>query len=143
MQSQQHLTAKTKKIWVDLDNSPHVPFFAPIIAELERRGYEVIVTARDCFQVCDLAKLYNLQYKRIGHHYGKSKLFKVAGLCTRAVQLAPAVLPEKPDLAISHGSRAQLLLSAVARIPSVVIMDYEFVGGLLSIKPGWVMVPET
>ena len=26
------------KIWVDLDNTPHVPFFKPIIRELEKRG---------------------------------------------------------------------------------------------------------
>ena len=39
------------KIWIDLDNSPHVPFFAPIIEELQKRGYSVVVTARDCFQV--------------------------------------------------------------------------------------------
>jgi len=25
------------KIWIDLDNSPHVPFFAPIIEELQKR----------------------------------------------------------------------------------------------------------
>ncbi len=32
-----------KKIWIDLDNSPHVPFFAPIIDELDRRGYSLIL----------------------------------------------------------------------------------------------------
>ena len=27
-----------RKVWIDLENSPHVPFFAPIMKELERRG---------------------------------------------------------------------------------------------------------
>jgi hypothetical protein len=40
-----------KTIWIDLDNSPHVPFFAPIIKELRRCGYSVLLTARDAFQV--------------------------------------------------------------------------------------------
>ena len=34
-----------KKVWIDIDNSPHVPFFLPIIKELENRGAEVVLTA--------------------------------------------------------------------------------------------------
>jgi uncharacterized protein len=131
-----------KKVWIDLDNSPHVPFFAPIIEQLRNRGCKLLITARGCFQVCELANLFGLDYRRIGRHYGKSRVLKVAGLGVRALQLAPAVFQEKPDLAISHGSRAQLLVSAVARVPSVVIVDYEFARGLALMKPGWMMVPE-
>ena len=39
-----------KKIWIDLDNSPHVPFFTPIIEELEQRGYRVLLTAGMLFR---------------------------------------------------------------------------------------------
>jgi hypothetical protein len=39
------------KIWIDIDNTPHVPFFIPIIRELEKRGHSVVVTASDAFQV--------------------------------------------------------------------------------------------
>lgn len=131
-----------RKIWIDLDNSPHVPFFSPIIEELERRGYQVFITARDCFQVCELADILGLNYKRVGRHYGKSKLLKVAGLCLRALQLVPSILREKPNLAISHGSRAQLLLSSLVGVPSIVIVDYEFVKGLGLVHPTWVMVPD-
>ena len=35
------------KIWIDLDNTPHVPFFKPIIRELEQRGFSVVLTARE------------------------------------------------------------------------------------------------
>ena len=59
-----------------MDNSPHVPFFNPIINELKQRDYRVVVTVRDCFQVCGLADLYELQYKRIGRHYGKKLLIE-------------------------------------------------------------------
>jgi len=135
-------TIRTKKIWVDLDNSPHVPFFTPIIEELESRGFRLLVTARDCFQVCELADLFDLNYKRIGRHYGRNKLLKLIGLATRALQLAPTIIREKPDAALSHGSRSQLLAAAIMRIPSVVILDYEFVRGVVFIKPSWVIVPE-
>jgi uncharacterized protein len=135
-------TVPMKKIWIDLDNSPHVPFFAPIIDELRSRGFRVLVTARDCFQVCELADLLDLSYQRIGRHYGANKVLKLAGLCTRSLQLAPTIVREKPDVALSHGSRSQLLAAAIMRIPSVVIIDYEFAKGLVLMKPGWVMVPE-
>jgi len=129
-------------IWIDLDNTPHVPFFAPIITELERRGYSVLVTARDCFQVCDLAKLLGVRHRPIGRHLGKHKLLKIAGLCGRAAQLAPTVFSQKPDLALSHGSRAQLLVSSVLGVPSMLVMDYEFAKGLQLLRPRWIMMPD-
>jgi hypothetical protein len=135
-------TSVNRTIWIDLDNSPHVPFFVPIIEELEKRGYSVLVTARDCFQVRDLARLHGLGIKVIGRHYGKLKVLKVVGLCLRALQLAPTVLRERPDVAISHGSRAQLLTCWLLRIPSVVIFDYEFAQGLGILHPRWAMCPE-
>lgn len=130
------------KIWIDLDNSPHVPFFAPIIDELVHSGYSVVVTARDCFQVCDLADLLRLRYVRVGRHYGKNRMLKLAGVCWRALQLLPAVLREKPQLALSHGSRSQLVVANVLRIPAVTIADYEFAKIWMLVRPNWVIIPE-
>ena len=48
----QRKSAKPKKVWIDIDNSPHVPFFLPIIEELEKANIEVVLTARDIYQVC-------------------------------------------------------------------------------------------
>ncbi len=129
---------RRKKIWIDLDNSPHVPFFHPIMAELKKK-YDVCVTARDCFQVCGLADLYNIEYERIGRHYGRNVLFKYAGLVIRSLQLAPAAYRMKPDLAVSHGSRSQLMACDFLGIPSVLIMDYEYSAHL---EPTWLILPE-
>ena len=131
-----------KKIWIDLDNSPHVPFFVPIIEELQKRNYSILVTARDCFQVRELANLFQLNHKLIGRHSGKSKIHKVAGLCVRALQLIPAVLKEKPDLAVSHCSRSQLIASVCLGIPSLQMGDYEFATGWAFIHPTWHMCPD-
>jgi len=136
------MAAAKGKIWIDLDNSPHVPFFVPIIEQLQERNYSVVVTARDCFQVRELADLFHLNYTLIGHHSGKSKIRKVAGLCFRALQLMPTVLREKPDLAISHCSRAQLIASVCLGIPSLQMGDYEFATGWAFIRPTWHMCPE-
>lgn len=131
-----------KKVWIDLENSPHVPFFKPIIEELEKRGHSVLLTARDCFQVCDLADLLGLQYERIGRHYGKHTIAKLTGLGIRVLQLSSTVLKHKPDLAISHGSRSMFVLASVLRIPTVTIFDYEHARWVKVLKPSWVMAPE-
>jgi len=131
-----------KRIWIDLDNSPHVPFFIPIKKELEDRGYEVLLTARDAYQVSDLVEFYGLQCKKIGRHFGRNKLFKIAGVVIRALRLIPLVIKEKPGLAVSHGSRAQTLASSLLRIKSINIGDYEFVQDLVIFRPSWQVVPE-
>ncbi len=133
---------RPKKIWVDLENSPHVPFFKPIIEQLEQRGHSVMVTARDCFQVCELADLFHMKYKKIGHHYGKHTLAKLTGLGVRVLQMTPTVLHEKPDLALSHGSRSLFLLSSLLRIPTLTIFDYEHTKWVSMFQPTWVMAPD-
>jgi uncharacterized protein len=134
--------SEKQRIWVDLDNSPHVPFFAPIIDELENSGYSVFVTARDCFQVCDLADLLHLNYRRVGRHYGKNTILKLTGLCWRALQLLPSILHFKPQLAVSHGSRSQLIVANLLRIPSITVADYEFAKIWMLVRPTWVITPE-
>lgn len=131
-----------KNIWIDLDNSPHVPFFAPIIEELERRGFSVLVTARDCFQVCSLARLLRLPHHRVGRHYGKNPVLKLLGLGIRAAQMMPAALKAKPALALSHGSRSQLIASRLLGIPSVIIGDYEFSRIFAVVRPQCLIVPQ-
>jgi uncharacterized protein len=133
---------KNKKIWIDLDNSPHVPLFVPIKNELEKRGYSVFVTTRDGFQVCSLADHHNLKHKIIGKHYGANKLLKMLGTVWRSLQLAPTVLKEKPDLSLSHGSRSMMLLSSFLRIPTVLMFDYEYVYNLPFVRPILGIAPE-
>jgi predicted glycosyltransferase len=130
------------RIWIDLDNTPHVPFFKPIIRELEKRGYKVVLTARDAFQVCELATQSGLVYRKVGRHYGKNRLLKVLGLVWRSLQLLPFVLREKPIMGLSHGSRSQILLCNLLRIPTVMIMDYEHAQTPLLLRPRWEIVPD-
>ncbi|MGD0207766.1 MAG: DUF354 domain-containing protein [Verrucomicrobiota bacterium] len=125
-----------------MDNTPHVPFFKPIIRELEKRGYKVVLTARDAFQVCELATQSGLAYTKVGRHYGKNRLLKVLGLAWRSLQLLPFVLRERPIMGLSHGSRAQILLCNLLRIPTVMIMDYEHAQTPLLLRPRWEIVPD-
>lgn len=130
------------KVWIDLDNTPHVPFFMPILSELRSRGYKVVLTARDAYQVRELVNSYNLPARIIGHHYGKNKAWKVWGFLYRTMQLAPLIIRERPDLAFSLGSRSQLLLGKLIRIPVVITFDYEYSQHIPFLLPDRVIVPE-
>jgi uncharacterized protein len=130
-----------KKIWVDLDNSPHVPFFRPIIDELRKRNYDVLVTARDAYQVRELLEFYGVSARLIGRHYGKHKLLKGIGTCWRALAVTAGVRKEKIDLAITHGSRACVIACALLGIPDILLFDYEFAAKIPGIKPTWLMAP--
>ena len=130
------------KIWIDLNNTPHIPFFIPIIRELKRRGHVIVLTARDAFQVCELADKMNLQYKKIGRHSGKNIVRKVFGLFWRTVQLTPFYLRHRPGLALAHGSRSQFLLGNLVRIPTVVLMDYEGGRSYGLFRSRWGIIPE-
>lgn len=135
------VSARKAVIWIDLDNTPHVPFFKPIIRELKRHGHTVVLTARDAFQVCELAARSGLACDKVGRHYGKNRVMKAWGLCWRSAQLLPTVLGSRPDLALSHGSRSQILLSNLLRIPTVMLMDYEFAETPWLLRPRWEIVP--
>ena len=137
-----HGMKRKPKIWIDLDNTPHVPFFEPIMEELESRGYPLLVTARDAFQVCELADKKGLPYFKVGRHHGKNKFRKATGLMHRASQLASLVLREGPLLGVSHGSRSQLMLSNLLRIPTLLIEDYEYCQFPFMMKPSWILAPD-
>jgi hypothetical protein len=130
-----------QKLWIDLDNSPHVPFFRPIIAELKARGYELVITARDAYQVRELLQYYGVEAKVIGGHYGKHKILKALGTIWRALALINLVRRERPDISLCHGSRGCLITSKVLGIPHLALIDYEFTAGIPSMRPTWIMVP--
>ena len=136
------MKSASKHVWIDLDNSPHVPFFAPIIEELESRGYAVTVTARDAYQVKELADFFKLKCTLVGRHYGKQRLAKILGTAYRGQQLAAIMRKQKPHLAVAHGSRSQTVACMMLRIPSLAMTDYEFINTAAMFKATWMMVPD-
>lgn len=137
------VAAKTNKtVWIDIDNSPHVPFFVPIVEELQQQGIEVFLTARNMYQVCDLLDFFALQCKVIGGHWGKNKVLKVLCNCARVCELIPSVRTARPDLAISHGSRAQILASKILGIPTIMMHDYEYSTKTGFLEADWILMPD-
>lgn len=114
------------KIWFDLDNSPHVPFFKPIFDELQNKNISFEITARDFAQTFELLRLWNIRYHAIGTYGGKNKLMKVLNLFQRSSQVKKFARNKKFSLAVSHGSRAQVVAASRLKIKSVVTFDYEW-----------------
>ncbi len=132
-----------KKIWIDLDNSPHVPLFRPVIGELDRRGVESVITARDYAQTKNLLELWEIPHQLIGRHGGKNKFRKVQNLFERSGELRKHIKSMGVDLALSHGSRTQLVASRTLGIRSIVMMDYEYTESFIFNNfSNYILVPE-
>ena len=76
------------RIWIDLANSPHVPFFRPLVKEFIRRNHEVVVTARDFAETVELATSAGFAPEVIGGHGGGKLSGKAGNLVQRAMALA-------------------------------------------------------
>lgn len=118
-------------IWIDLANSPHVPFFRALIGEFTQRGHSVEVTARRFAQTVELAERAQLNVTIVGEHGGRALKGKVSNLLGRARALRvwarerAQVNGAKFDLAVSHNSYAQIVAARLLNVKAVTLMDYE------------------
>lgn len=118
-----------------------MPFFAPIVASLRARGQPVILTARDGFQVRELADQAGLDCTFLGHHPGAGRVRKVLSYLVRGARLLPTALRHRPVLGVSHGARSQIMACRLAGIPSVELMDYEHAVTPPLARPDWEIIP--
>lgn len=112
-------------VWVDLSNSPHVPFFSALVPALEEDGWQVLLTCRDHAQTVGLARREWPTIEVVGGASPPGRLGKVKALLGRSLALRSHMRPHRPDVALSHGSYAQLAAARLMRLPSVTMMDYE------------------
>ena len=113
------------RIWIDLANSPHVPFFAALREEFRARGHEVEVTAREFAQTIELAEATDLAPVVIGGHGGRELAGKAGNLFGRARALRSWTRGREFDLAVSHNSYSQIIAARSLRLQTVTLMDYE------------------
>jgi hypothetical protein len=114
------------RVWVDLTNSPHVLVLRPVIRALERRGAEVLVTARDFAQTLELCERHGIACEPIGRHRGGRLAAKGVGLVSRSAALARWARGRRIDLALGHGSNDVTVAAWPLRIPSSTAFDYEW-----------------
>jgi len=113
------------RIWIDLANSPHVPFFRPLIADFRAGGHEVFVTARAFAQTVELAERAGMSPVVIGAHGGARLGGKAREIFGRAFALSKWTRGKRFDLAVSHNSYAQIVAARLLRTPAATLMDYE------------------
>jgi len=115
-----------RRLWVDMTNSPHVLVLRPIIAEFSRRGWEVMVTAREFAQTLPLLDRFGIAHTVISHHRGRNMATKAWGLVARTSGMVRFGRGKGFDLAMSHASNDLPVASAILGIPHVTMFDYEF-----------------
>ena len=115
------------KVWIDMTNSPHVPFFRPLVALLEQRGHEVRVSARDFAQTLELLDAAAIEHDVVGPpHGGAGRVGKVRAMGSRVRALRAWAKPQRFDVALSHASHELPLVARSLRVPSAYAYDYEF-----------------
>ncbi|HEU4795252.1 MAG TPA: DUF354 domain-containing protein [Pyrinomonadaceae bacterium] len=114
------------RLWIDLANSPHVPFFKALAGRFAERGHEIEITARDFAETVPLAKAAGFTPQVVGAHGGRQVSVKASNLMSRAWSLATWARKRQFDLAISHNSYSQILAARGLRIRRVTLMDYEY-----------------
>ncbi len=115
------------RVWIDVSNSPQVPFFAPLIALLRARGHEVRVTTREFAQTTELLALHGIDHDVVGpRHGGAGTLGKTRAMAGRLRALRVYASTQRFDLALSHASHELPLVARTLGIPSSYAFDYEF-----------------
>ena len=115
------------RVWIDISNSPQVPFFRPLIALLEQREHEVSVTTRDYAQTLELLQLHGIPHEVVGPgHGGAGAWGKGRAMATRVPLLRRFARRRGFDVGLSHASHELPLVARSLGIPSAYAFDYEF-----------------
>src|SRR2546423_13561306 len=101
----------------------------PVIRDLERRGHEVEVTARDFAQTLGLCERLGIEHTAIGHHRGGGLAAKAGGLIARSGALTRWARGRRVELALGHRSNHITIAPPLLRVPSATMVDYESAAG--------------
>jgi predicted glycosyltransferase len=114
------------RVWIDISNSPQVPFFRPLIALLRERGHDVEVTTREYAQTVELLDLHGIPHEVVGPEHGGAGLAgKARSLAGRLRALRGFAKDRKFHLALSHASHELPLVARSLGVPSAYAFDYE------------------
>jgi predicted glycosyltransferase len=113
------------RLWIDLANSPHVPFFKALTKRFVAQGHEIETTAREFAETVPLAHAAGFAPVVVGVHGGRDVSKKAGTIASRAWALAGWARKRKFDLALSHNSYSQILAARILGLKAVTMMDYE------------------
>ncbi|GAH53527.1 unnamed protein product [marine sediment metagenome] len=100
------------KVWIDIDNAPHVNFMEPVVQGLKEKGIETIITARDYAQTIPLLKMRKIDFIKIDGDYS---LPRIIYTFQRAYRLYNYLKYFDIDVGFSHGSRSMAIAGRLLR----------------------------
>ncbi|HEU4972974.1 MAG TPA: DUF354 domain-containing protein [Gaiellaceae bacterium] len=114
-------------VWIDVSNSPQVPFFRPLLTLLRERGHEVRVTTREYAQTIELLTLHGIEHEVVGPpHGGAGAAGKTRAMAGRLRALRRYASGRGFDVALSHASHELPMVARSLGIPAGYAFDYEF-----------------
>jgi uncharacterized protein len=112
-------------VWIDIENAPQVQYLYPFVGAFERRGSEVVLTARDYGSALALLRERGASFEVVGAEVGRSKLAKAFSSLRRARGLASVLTRQGTPSVLLSASRASALAARWIGIPSFAMLDYE------------------
>jgi len=112
------------KIIVEIGHPAHVHHFKNMIWNLEKRGSEVKIVAKDKDVTLELLRAYGFKYEILGRNYD-GLLNKAYGLIKADYRLFKIAKKFKPDLFVSRASPHSAHVSRLVNRPHIAFCDTE------------------
>ena len=113
------------RVWVDITDSSHVLFFAPVVRRLEDQGHVVTLTARR-FESAELTmRRLGLVAVLTRQHRGGSAGARAVGLVNRTAQLLASASSGRFDVAVGSHASDFVLTAWALGVPQLTLLDDE------------------
>lgn len=112
------------KLIIEVGHPAHVHQFKHVIWNLENRGHEVKIVARDKDVTLHLLKSYGFEYEFLGKYY-ESMMGKAYGLFKTSYKLFKIAREFKPDLLVGRGSPYSAYVSKLLGRSHIAFWDTE------------------
>jgi predicted glycosyltransferase len=113
------------RVWVDITDSSHVLFFAPIVRRLEDRGDIVTLTARRFASAEIVMRRYGLATLVTSRHRGGGVGARAVGLVNRTAQLLGSASSGRFDVAVGSHASDFVLANWALGVPQLTLLDDE------------------
>jgi len=112
------------KILIDMGHPGHVHLFKNFIWEMEEKGHQILVTARDKDVVIQLLEAYGIPYKAVGRK-GSNKFSLIRELIQRDIKIYKIAENYNPDIFLGMGNPFIAHTAKICRKPSIIFSDTE------------------
>ena len=114
------------RVWLDLTNRAHAIVLRPLAEEIERRGHEVVITARPLSHTVDLLESWGRPFTVLGHHGGASRPAKARAAAGRVGALLRFAHGRGLQTGLAHGSTDLPVACRLLGLPNATMFDYEW-----------------